>query len=171
MQSKRKRRSINEHKIVPQRCAAHVSRPGALRLGGILAGTSQPEPLFLPDPGEESHDGHTGPTLLVGRPPEDYMSYRPHKLNAGSVANAVSPLEVEVVNFPYRSRRVLLNKQGARRLSAVLKEANVPNERGMAAAFQDKLTGLDEDLTLVTNSCYVSPHARAPRYRASFACI
>ena len=55
-----------------------------------------------PDPGEENHDGHTGPTLLVGRPPEDSMSYRPHKLNAGSVANAVSPLEVEVSNLPYK---------------------------------------------------------------------
>jgi len=76
------------------------------------------------------------------------------------------------VTFLIEVAEFLLNKQGAR-LGAVLKEANVPDERGMAAAFQpvDKLTGLDEDLTLVTNSCYVSPHARAPRYRASFACI
>ena len=43
-------------------------------------GASRPEPpLFPPDHGEENHDGHTSPTLLVGQPPEDSMSYRPHK--------------------------------------------------------------------------------------------
>jgi hypothetical protein len=73
------------------------------------------------------------------------------------------------VTFLIEVAEFLLNKQGAQ-LGAVLNEAN---GRRMAAAFQpaDKLTGLDEDLTPVTNPCYVSPLARAPRYRTSFAWI
>ena len=146
---KRKRRRINESDEegggeIPLTDVPQTYLDPVLFNSGILAGTSETEPLFLPDPGEETHDDQTGPTLLVGQPPDDTIVLPPlQAVNSGSVADAVTPLEVEVNNLLTEEvAEFLLNDQGAQ-LSAVLNEVN---ERRMAG-FQpvDELTGLDEE--------------------------
>jgi len=146
---KRKRRRINESDEdgggeVPPEDAQRSYLDPALFNTGILAGTSQPEPLFLPEPGEEIRDSQVGPTLLVGQPPgESIVLASPQAVDSSSVADAVSPLEVEVNNLLAEEvAEFLLNEQGAQ-LSAVLNEAN---ERRMAAIQPvDELIGLDEE--------------------------
>jgi transcription factor IIIB subunit 2 len=148
---KRKRRRINEsdeeggNEIqIPSDDAPRTYLDPVLFNSGILTGTSQTEPLFLPDPGEEIRDSQPGPTLLVGQPPGDSIDLPPSQtVNSGSLADAVSPLEDEVNNLLTEEvAEFLLNEQGAQ-LSAVLNEAN---ERRMAAIQPvDELAGLDED--------------------------
>jgi transcription factor IIIB subunit 2 len=146
---KRKRRRINESDEeggggIPPTDVPQTYLDPVLFNSGILAGTSETEPLFLPDPGEETHESQTGPTLLVGQPSDDTIVLPPlQAVNSGSVADAVTPLEVEVNNLLTEEvAEFLLNDQGAQ-LSAVLNEVN---ERRMAG-FQpvDELTGLDEE--------------------------
>jgi transcription factor IIIB subunit 2 len=146
---KRKRRRIDESEEegggeIPPNDVPHAYLDPVLFNSGILAGTSQPEPLFLPDPGEDIHDSQTGPTLLVEQPPDDPIVLPPPQaVNSGSIADVVSPLEDEVNNLLTEEvAEFLLNEQGAQ-LNAVLNEAN---ERRMAS-FQpvDELTGLDEE--------------------------
>lgn len=146
---KRKRRRVNESDEegggeIPPNDAQHTYLDPVLFNSGILAGTSQPEPLFLPDPGEEIRDSQAGPTLLVVQPPDDPIVLPPSQaVDSGNVTDAVSPLEVEVNNLLTEEvAEFLLNEQGAQ-LSAVLNEAN---ERRMAAIQPvDELAGLDED--------------------------
>jgi transcription factor IIIB 90 kDa subunit len=143
---KRKRRRINESDEegggeVPPDDAQRSYLDPALFNTGILAGTTQPEPLFLPEPGEEIRDSQVGPTLLVGQPPgESIVLPSSQAVDSSSV---VSPLEVEVNNLLTEEvAEFLLNEQGAQ-LSAVLNEAN---ERRMAAIQPvDELIGLDEE--------------------------
>ena len=146
---KRKRRRIDESEEegggeIPLNDVSHTYLDPVLFNSGILAGTSEPEPLFLPDPGEDIHDIQTGPTLLVEPPPDDPIVLPPPQaINSGSVTDVVSPLEDEVNNLLTEEvAEFLLNEQGAQ-LNAVLNEAN---ERRMAS-FQpvDELTGLDEE--------------------------
>jgi transcription factor IIIB subunit 2 len=146
---KRKRRRIDESEEegggeIPLNDVPHAYLDPVLFNSGILAGTSQSEPLFLPDPGEDIHDIQTGPTLLVELPPDDSIVLPPPQaVIPGSVTDVVSPLEDEVNNLLTEEvAEFLLNEQGAQ-LNAVLNEAN---ERRMAS-FQpvDELTGLDEE--------------------------
>ena len=146
---KRKRRRIDESEEeggveIPPNDVPHTYLDPVLFNSGILAGTSQPEPLFLPDPGEDIHDSQAVPTLLVEQPPDDSIVLPPPQaVNSGTIADVVSPLEDEVNNLLTEEvAEFLLNEQGAQ-LNAVLNEAN---ERRMAS-FQpvDELTGLDEE--------------------------
>jgi len=80
----------------------------------------------------------------VGQPPEDSIVLPSSQaVNSGSVADIVSPLEVEVNNLLTEEvAEFLLNNQGAQ-LSAVLNEAS---ERRIAAIQPvDELAGLDEE--------------------------
>jgi transcription factor IIIB 90 kDa subunit len=145
---KRKRRRINESEgegggEIPSNDAPRTYLDPVLFNSGILAGTSQPEPLFLPEPGEEICESETGPTLLVVQPPDPIILPPSQVVDSGNVTDAVSPLEVEVNNLLTEEvAEFLLNNQGAQ-LSAVLNEAN---ERRMAAIQPvDELAGLDED--------------------------
>ncbi|KAH9975283.1 cyclin-like protein [Lactifluus volemus] len=102
---------------------------------GILAGTSQPEPLFLPEPGEEAPDTQTDPALLARRSRGDSIALLPSQVvnpsSSGSSDAIVSPLEVEFNN--------VLTEEVA---DAALDEAN---ERRMAGIQPvDELDGLDE---------------------------
>ena len=146
---KRKRRRVNESdeevggEVLPED-VPHPYLDPALFNTGILAGTTQPEPLFLPEPGEHIRDSQTVPALLVGQPPEDSIVLPSSQaVNSGSVADIVSPLEVEVNNLLTEEvAEFLLNNQGAQ-LSAVLNEAS---ERRIAAIQPvDELAGLDEE--------------------------
>ena len=146
---KRKRRRVNESDEegagdIPPDDAPRSFLDPALFNTGILAGTTEPEPLFLPEPGEETRDSQTVPTLLVGQPPEDSIILPSSQaVNSGSVAHVVSPLEVEVNNLLTEEvAEFLLNEQGAQ-LHAVLNEAS---ERRIAAIQpMDDLAGLDEE--------------------------
>ena len=146
---KRKRRRVNESDEegggeVPPEDASRSYLDPELFNTGILMGTTQSEPLFLPEPGEEIHNNQTVPTLLVGQPPEDSVVLPSSQaVNSGSVAEVVSPLEVEVNNLLAEEvAEFLLNNQGAQ-LSAVLNEAS---ERRIAAILpMDELAGLDEE--------------------------
>jgi transcription factor IIIB 90 kDa subunit len=146
---KRKRRRVNESDEegggeVPTEDASHSYLDPALFNTGILVGTTQPEPLFLPEPGEEICDSQPLPTLLVGQPPEDSIVLPSSQVvTSGSVAGVVSPLEVEVNNLLAEEvAEFLLNEQGAQ-LSAVLNQAS---ERRIAAIQPvDELGGLDEE--------------------------
>ncbi|KAH9994655.1 cyclin-like protein [Russula vinacea] len=145
---KRKRRRINESEgegggEIPSNDAPRTYLDPVLFNSGILAGTSQPEPLFLPEPGEEICESETGPTLLVVQLPDPIILPPSQVVDSGNVTDAVSPLEVEVNNLLTEEvAEFLLNNQGAQ-LSAVLNEAN---ERRMAAIQPvDELAGLDED--------------------------
>jgi transcription factor IIIB 90 kDa subunit len=146
---KRKRRRINESDgegvgEIPSNEAPRAYLDPVLFNSGILAGTSLPEPLFLPEPAEES-ESQTDPALLVVQPPDPIVLPPPpaQAVDSGNVTDAVSPLEVEVNNLLTEEvAEFLLNDQGAQ-LSAVLNEAN---ERRMAAIQPvDELAGLDED--------------------------
>ncbi len=146
---KRKRRRVNESDEegggeLPLEDTPRSYLDPALFNTGILVGTTQPEPLFLPEPVEEIRDSQTHPTLMVGQPPEDTIVLPSSQaVNSGSVADVVSPLEVEVNNLLTEEvAEFLLNEQGAQ-LSAVLNEAN---ERRIAAIQPlDELEGLDEE--------------------------
>jgi transcription factor IIIB subunit 2 len=148
---KRKRRRINESDEEeggepPPDDGSRTYLDPVLLNSGILAGTSQPQPLFLPEPepGEDILDNHTDPTLLIERPHGDPIALSPsHVMNSNSVVDVVSPLEVEVNNLLTEEvAEFLLNEQGAQ-LSAALNEAN---ERRIAAIQPvDELTGLDEE--------------------------
>ena len=143
---KRKRRRINESdeddggEALPNDAPPTYLDPVLLN-SGILAGTSQTEPLFLPEPGEEILNNQTGPTLLVERVPGDSIVLSPPQ--PINVPDTVSPLEVEVNNLLTEEvAEFLLNEQGAQ-LSAALNEVN---ERRIAAIQPvDELTGLDEE--------------------------
>ncbi|KAI9464791.1 BRF1-domain-containing protein [Russula earlei] len=115
---------------------------------GILEGTCQSEPLFLPETAEAIRDDHyhpTGPPVLAEQPPGDsiVISASQAVVDSSGLINVVSPLEVEVNNLLTEEvAEFLLNEQGAQ-LSAALNEAN---ERRIAAIQPvDELTGLDED--------------------------
>lgn len=146
---KRKRRRINESDEEeggepPPNDGPRAYLDPVLLNSGILAGTSQLQPLFLPEPGEDFLDNHTDPTLLMEQPPGDPIALSPsHAINSSTVVEVVSPLEVEVNNLLTEEvAEFLLNEQGAQ-LSAALNEAN---ERRIAAIQPvDELTGLDEE--------------------------
>ena len=146
---KRKRRRVNESDEegggeAPPEDAPRSCLDPALFNSGILVGTTEPEPLFLPEPGEDIHDSQTVSTVLVGQPPEDPIVLPPSQaVNSGYVADVVSPLEVEVNSLLTEEvAEYLLNEQGAQ-LSAVLNEAS---ERRIAAIQPvDELAGLDEE--------------------------
>lgn len=147
---KRKRRRINEGEeedggeLPPNDVARSFLDPVLLN-SGILAGTSQsqPQPLFLPDPGDDILGHQTDPTLLVEQPPSNSIILSPSQvINSSGVAD-VSPLEVEVNNLLTEEvAEFLLNEQGAQ-LSAALNEAN--DRRIAAIQPVDELVGLDED--------------------------
>ncbi|KAH9991996.1 cyclin-like protein [Russula compacta] len=143
---KRKRRRINESDEedggeAPPNDAPPTYLDPVLLNSGILAGTSQPEPLFLPEPGEEILNNQIGPALLVEQAPGDSIALSPSQ--PINVPDTVSPLEVEVNNLLTEEvAEFLLNEQGAQ-LSAALNEVN---ERRIAAIQPvDELTGLDEE--------------------------
>ncbi|KAI0251050.1 hypothetical protein BJV78DRAFT_1214063 [Lactifluus subvellereus] len=127
-------------RVLPDAAPHPYFDPGLLN-SGILAGTSQAEPLFLPEPGEENPDIQINPALLVDRPPATLSPSQ--VVNPSSVAGVVSPLEAEVNNvLTEEVAEYLLNVQGAQ-LSAALDEVN---ERRMAGIQPvDELTGLDEE--------------------------
>jgi len=148
---KRKRRRVNESEeddggeLPPNNGPRSYLDPVFLN-SGILAGTSHPQPLFLPEPGEEIFNNPSSPTLLVEQPPGNPISLPlspSQAINSRSVADVVSPLEVEVNNLLTEEvAEFLLNEQGAQ-LSAALNEAN---ERRIAAIQPvDELSGMDED--------------------------
>ena len=145
---KRKRRRINESEEedggeLPPNNAPRPYLDPMLLNSGILAGTSQPQPLFLPDPGDDILVHQTDPTLLAEQPPSDSITLSPSQvINSGGVAD-VSSLEVEVSNLLTEEvAEFLLNEQGAQ-LSAALNEVD---ERRIAAIQPvDELVGLDED--------------------------
>jgi transcription factor IIIB 90 kDa subunit len=149
---KRKRRRVNESDEeggieVPPEDATRSYLDPALFNTGILVGTTQAEPLFLPEPPEQVEEicsGQTIPTLLVGESPEDSIVLpSSHVVSSGSVADVVSPLEVEVNNLLTEEvAEFLLNEQGAQ-LSAVLNEAS--ERRTAAIQPVDDLEGLDEE--------------------------
>jgi transcription factor IIIB subunit 2 len=116
--------------------------PGLLN-SGILAGTSGPEPLFLPEPEEGNPDIQPDTALLVEQPPPDTLSPPQAVVDPSSVAGVMSPLEAEVNNvLTEEVAEYLLNAQGAQ-LSAALDEVN---ERRMAGIQPvDELTGLNEE--------------------------
>jgi transcription factor IIIB 90 kDa subunit len=145
---KRKRRRVNESDEEgggpPPDDGPRTYLDPVLLNSGILAGTSQLQPLFLPEPGEDILNNHTDPMLLVEQPPGDPIALpASHAINSNSVADVVSPLEVEVNNLLTEEvAEFLLNEQGAQ-LSAALNEAN---ERRIAAIQPvDELAGLDEE--------------------------
>lgn len=146
---KRKRRRINESDEEeggepPPDDGSRTYLDPVLLNSGILAGTSEPQPLFLPELGEDILDNHTDPTLLIEQPSGDPIALSPsHAINSSAVVDVVSPLEVEVNNLLTEEvAEFLLNEQGAQ-LSAALNEAN---ERRIAAIQPvDELTGLDEE--------------------------
>jgi len=146
---KRKRRNINvsdeeDGGGAPPDGAPRAYLDPALFNSGILTGTCQPEPLFLPDPGEEILHNQTGPAHLMEQPPSDSLGPPPPQvIDPGGVTDTVSPLEVEVNNLLTEEvAAFLLNEQGAQ-LSAALNEVN---ERRIAAIQPvDELTGLDEE--------------------------
>jgi transcription factor IIIB subunit 2 len=145
---KRKRRRVNESDEEgggpPPDDGPRTYLDPVLLNSGILAGTSQLQPLFLPEPGEDILNNHTDPMLLVEQPPADRIALSAsHAINSNSVADVVSPLEVEVNNLLTEEvAEFLLNEQGAQ-LSAALNEAN---ERRIAAIQPvDELAGLDEE--------------------------
>jgi transcription factor IIIB 90 kDa subunit len=131
--------------VLPDRAPRTFLDPDLLN-SGILAGTSQPEPLFLPEPGEEAPDTQTDPALLARRSRGDSIALLPSQVvnpsSSGSSDAIVSPLEVEFNNvLTEEVAEYLLNAQGAQ-LSAALDEAN---ERRMAGIQPvDELDGLDE---------------------------
>ena len=113
---------------------------------GILAGTSQPEPLFLPEPGEDLPDYQGGPALLMVQP-DDLINASSSCLTVPVPCNlaetTVSPLEAEVNNvLTEEVAEYLLNEQGAQ-LSAALDEVNERRVAGIQPV--DELTGLDEE--------------------------
>ncbi|KAH9055168.1 BRF1-domain-containing protein [Lactarius deliciosus] len=150
---KRKRRRIGEsdeegdvgdHVVLPDNQAPHLDP--ALLNSGILAGTSQPQPLFLPEPGEElelpNYQG--GPALLMEQP-GDLIAVSPSRLAdpCGLTEAVVSPLEAEVNNvLTEEVAEYLLNEQGAQ-LSAALDEVNERRVAGIQPV--DELSGLDEE--------------------------
>ncbi|KAI0300116.1 hypothetical protein B0F90DRAFT_1668430 [Multifurca ochricompacta] len=148
---KRKRRRIDESdeeggdNPPPSNTPRTYLDPGLFN-SGILAGTSQPDPLFLPEPEpeEEKSEDQTNSALLVEQPPGDsIISSSSQAITTGSVADAVSPLEAEVNHvLAEEVAEYLLNEQGAQ-LSAALDEVN---ERRMAGIQPvDELIGLDEE--------------------------
>jgi transcription factor IIIB subunit 2 len=146
---KRKRRRINESdeedggEALPND-ASHTYLDPLLLNSGILMGTSEPEPLFLPDPAEDILDTHANPTFSVQQPPSDSTAPSSSQaVNSTGVVDTVSPLEVEVNNLLTEEvAEFLLNDQGAQ-LSAALNEVN---ERRIAAMQPvDEFTGLDEE--------------------------
>ncbi|KAH8996208.1 BRF1-domain-containing protein [Lactarius akahatsu] len=150
---KRKRRRIGEsdeegdvgdHVVLPDNQAPHLD-PELLN-SGILTGTSQPEPLFLPEPGEglELPNYQGGPALLMEQP-GDLITVSPSHLAdpCGLTEAVVSPLEVEVNNvLTEEVAEYLLNEQGAQ-LSAALDEVNERRVAGIQPV--DELSGLDEE--------------------------
>ena len=149
---KRKRRRTNgsdeeddAEAVLPDRAPRTFLDPDILN-SGILAGTSQSEPLFLPEPGEEAPDIQTDPALLVRQPRgNSIVLLSSQAVNPSSNSNSdavVSPLEAEFNNvLTEEVAEYLLNAQGAQ-LSAALDEAN---ERRMAGIQPvDELDGLDE---------------------------
>ncbi|KAI9438536.1 BRF1-domain-containing protein [Lactarius indigo] len=149
---KRKRRRIGESDeegdigvgdhVVPNNQAPHLD-PELLN-SGILAGTSQPEPLFLPEPGEELPVYQGGPALLMEQP-GDLINPSSSRLTdpCGLTKAVVSPLEAEVNNvLTEEVAEYLLNEQGAQ-LSAALDEVNERRVAGIQPV--DELTGLDEE--------------------------
>ena len=143
---KRKRRRINESEEedggeLPANDAPRSYLDPVLLNTGILAGTSQSQPLFLPDPGEDILSHQTDPTLL--QLPSDSITLSPSLVINSSGAVDVSPLEAEVNNLLTEEvAEFLLNEQGAQ-LSAALNEVD---ERRIAAIQPvDELVGLDED--------------------------
>jgi len=145
---KRKRRRINESEEegggeLPPNNAPRPYLDTMLLNSGILAGTSQSQPLFLPDPADDILGHQTDPTLLVEQPPSDSVIPSPSQvINSSDVADVTS-LEVEVNNLLTEEvAAFLLNEQGAQ-LSAALNEVD---ERRIAAIQPvDELVGLDED--------------------------
>ena len=110
---------------------------------GILAGTSQPEPLFLPDPSEELPNYQGGPVLLMEQPGDLINASSSRLTDPCNMAETVSPLEAEVNNvLTEEVAEYLLNEQGAQ-LSAALDEVNERRVAGIQPV--DELTGLDED--------------------------
>ena len=112
---------------------------------GILAGTSQPEPLFLPEPDEELPDYQGGPVLLMEQPVDLINASSSHLTDDPcNLAEAtVSPLEAEVNNVLTEAvAEYLLNEQGAQ-LSAALDEVNERRVAGIQPV--DELAGLDEE--------------------------
>lgn len=150
---KRKRRRIGDSDeegdggdlILPSHEPPHPSHldPELLN-SGILAGTSQPEPLFLPDPGEEIPDYQGGPALLMEQPSDLINAPSTSRLaDSCNMTEAVSPLEAEVNNvLTEEVAEYLLNEQGAQ-LSAALDEVNERRVAGIQPV--DELTGLNED--------------------------
>ncbi|KAI9457609.1 BRF1-domain-containing protein [Lactarius psammicola] len=137
---KRKRRRIGESDeegdggdhVLPSNQASHTTHldPELLN-SGILAGTSRPEPLFLPEPGEDLPDYQGGPVLLMEQP-GDLINASSSRL-ADALLNNV--LTEEVAEY-------LLNEQGAQ-LSAALDEVNERRVAGIQPV--DELIGLDEE--------------------------
>ena len=150
---KRKRRRIDESDeegdggdlVLPSHEPPHPAHldPELLN-SGILAGTSQPEPLFLPDPGEEIPDYQGGPALLMEQPGVLINAPSTSRLaDSCNMAETVSPLEAEVNNvLTEEVAEYLLNEQGAQ-LSAALDEVNERRVAGIQPV--DELTGLNED--------------------------
>jgi transcription factor IIIB 90 kDa subunit len=145
---KRKRRRVDEEgdretTLLPDPAPPRTYLDPGLLNSGILTGTSQLEPLFLPEPGEENPDIQTEPAHLVERPPTDLITLSPSQaINPSSIADAVSPLEAEVNNvLTEEVAEFLLNAQGAQ-LSAALDEVNERRMAGIQPA--DELAGLDE---------------------------
>jgi transcription factor IIIB subunit 2 len=149
---KRKRRRIGESDeegdVVDLVLPSHEPPPPThldpeLLNSGILAGTTRPEPLFLPDPGEELPDYQGGPTLLMEQPSDLINASSSRLPDPCNMAEAVSPLEAEVNNvLTEEVAEYLLNEQGAQ-LSAALDEVNERRVAGIQPV--DELTGLDED--------------------------
>ena len=149
---KRKRRRIGESDeegdggdhVLPSDEPPHPTHldPELLN-SGILAGTSQPEPLFLPDPNEELSDYQGGPVLLMEQPGDLINAPSSHLTDPCNRNEAVSPLEVEVNNvLTEEVAEFLLNEQGAQ-LSAALDEVNERRVAGIQPV--DELSGLDEE--------------------------
>jgi transcription factor IIIB subunit 2 len=149
---KRKRRRIGESDeegdggdhVLPSNEPPHPTHldPELLN-SGILAGTSQPEPLFLPDPNEELPDYQGGPVLLMEQPGDLINAPSSHLTDPCNRDEAVSPLEAEVNNvLTEEVAEFLLNEQGAQ-LSAALDEVNERRVAGIQPV--DELTGLDEE--------------------------
>lgn len=149
---KRKRRRIGESDeegdgadlVLPSHEPPHPTHldPELLN-SGILVGTTQPEPLFLPDPGEELPDYQGGTVLLMEQPGNLINASSSRLADPSNMAGAMSPLEAEVNTvLTEEVAEYLLNEQGAQ-LSAALDEVNERRVAGILPV--DELTGLDED--------------------------
>jgi len=148
---KRKRRRIDESDEEGDGdCVLTINQPPhpthldpELLNSGILAGTSQPEPLFLPEPGEELPNYQGGPAFVMQQPGDMIEVSSSRLADPCNLAEIVSPLEAEVNNvLTEEVAEYLLNEQGAQ-LSAALDEVNERRQAGIQPV--DDLAGLDEE--------------------------